>query len=97
MVMNMCNTPQIQPREGALHLPALSATALKLIAVLFMTVDHLGACGIWPDITHSLGRAAAPMFLYFVVESLRHTRSRKRYLLRMWLASLAIGMANLVH
>lgn len=35
------------------------------------------------------------MFLYFVVESLRHTRSRKRYLLRMWLASLAIGMANL--
>ena len=79
----------------------LDATALKLIAVLFMTIDHVGAfCGSFAWVAGHMyplrlvGRIAAPVFLFFVAEGLRHTRDKRLYLKRMYLASLCFGLLN---
>ncbi len=79
-----------------------SATWIKGFALLCMTIDHIGALGFdTPGITghqdtlRLIGRMAAPLFLYFVVESARHTKNRKRYLLRLYLAAVCTGLCNL--
>ncbi len=64
----------------------LSAAALHLLAMTFMLMDHLWAtllpAQMW--LTH-VGRLAFPIFAFLAVEGYFHTRSFKRYVLRMLL------------
>ncbi len=62
----------------------LSGNGLKLLACFFMFVDHLGMMLFpqYPWLRH-LGRLAFPIFAYMLGEGYRHTRSKKRYLLRL--------------
>lgn len=85
--------------ENRRELPGLSATALKLIALVIMTIDHIGA--YWGDLPlfspirgdlRLVGRIAAPIFLFCLVESLRYTRDRGRFLKRMYIASVCAGL-----
>ena len=64
----------------------LDGTALKLIAMLSMILDHLGD-NFFPDQLwmRALGRIAMPIFAFCVAEGFIHTRDRKKYLLRMGL------------
>lgn len=64
--------------------PSLSGNALKLLAMGAMTCDHLGL-QLFPQlwILRILGRLALPIFAYMVAEGCRHTKSLKRYLLRL--------------
>ena len=71
-----------------------NARRLKLAAAVLMTLDHVG---LWCNLLglrqlglplRAAGRIAAPLFLFLLTESLRHTRSRKRLLLRLWLAGV---------
>jgi hypothetical protein len=64
--------------------PGLTGNQLKLIALISMTCDHVGL-QLFPNILllRILGRLALPIFAYMIAEGCRHTRSRKRYLLRM--------------
>ena len=57
---------------------------LKLMAVISMTLDHIGAM-LLPDVVllRILGRLALPIFAYMIAEGCRHTRSRGRYLGRI--------------
>jgi len=66
----------------------LTGNQLKLIAMITMTCDHVGLQLLpgWPFL-RILGRLALPIYAWMIAEGCRHTRSRKRYLLR--LASLA--------
>lgn len=88
-------------RGETTRLGGLDATAVKLIAALIMTIDHIGAfCPDVPGVAgimlplRLVGRIAAPLFLYCVAESLRYTRDKRRFLRRMYLASVAVGIAN---
>ena len=67
----------------------LSGNALKLLALLFMTVDHLGLM-LFPQelLFRCIGRLAMPIFAYMIAEGCRHTKSKGRYLLR--LAAVAV-------
>lgn len=78
----------------------LNAFQIKIIALITMTLDHIGA---YQTITYSqavndglriIGRIAAPLFLFMVVDGLRHTRSKPRYILRLYIAGIAIEMIN---
>ena len=64
----------------------LSASALHLLAMAFMLMDHLWATFLpaqaW--LTH-VGRLAFPIFAFLAVEGYFHTHSFKRYALRMLL------------
>ncbi|MDR1619901.1 MAG: conjugal transfer protein TraX [Clostridiales bacterium] len=70
----------------------LSGNALKVIAVIAMTVDHL-AWIIFPGYTmgppaitmHIIGRITAPVMMFFVSEGYHFTHNRKKYLARLLL------------
>lgn len=77
----------------------LSTSALKWIALFFMTLDHIAAFGFEIPIVgrcynplRLVGRIAAPLFLFALVQGLRHTRSRPKLLLRLYLAGMGTGL-----
>ena len=57
---------------------------LKLIAVISMVIDHVGAV-LLPEvgILRWIGRLALPIFAYCLMVGLTHTRSVKKYILRL--------------
>ena len=71
----------------------MSTFALKMLAALFMVLDHVYLYFFAPSMDPSLiltciGRMAYPLFLFCMVWGYRYTRSRKIYLLRLYLLSL---------
>lgn len=77
----------------------LDAWQIKMIAVVFMTIDHLGAYGFEIPIIGAyegklrlLGRIAMPLFLFILTESIRYTRNRKQFLLRLYLGAVGSGL-----
>lgn len=59
----------------------LTGNQLKLIALVAMTCDHIGAY-FFPEslILRIIGRLAFPIFAYMIAEGCRHTASKSRYL-----------------
>jgi len=75
----------------------LNATQIKWVALFFMTIDHLGAFGgsipFFADnyvLLRIVGRIAAPLFLFIVAESARHTKNRGLLLLRLYFAGVFV-------
>ncbi len=66
----------------------LSSTDLKWIALGLMVLDHVhyifGFTGYIPEWFSMLGRLSAPLFLFCLAEGFSHTRSRKRYFLKVY-------------
>lgn len=68
----------------------LSATTIKLIAVVFMFMDHIhqmfvtAGAPIWLTM---VGRLVFPMFLFTAAESFHYTRNKRKYLHRLLFAS----------
>lgn len=65
----------------------LSSNALKLYAVIAMFLEHVSVF-VPQDtfvffIMRLLGRSAAPIFFYFVVEGYHHTQNKNRYTLNL--------------
>jgi len=62
----------------------LSGNALKLLAMVFMTVDHIGYI-LFPRVLwlRIVGRLAMPIFAYMIAEGCRHTKNRRKYLFTM--------------
>lgn len=69
----------------------MSANSLKIIALIAMTIDHMGLM-LFPDYKwmRIVGRIAFPIFAFMIAEGCRYTRSRLRYLLQI--ALMGIGM-----
>lgn len=62
----------------------LSGNILKLLALVFMTVDHVGLY-IFDNnpIMRIIGRLAFPIFAYMIAEGCRYTKNRARYIVTM--------------
>ena len=62
----------------------LTGNQLKIIAMIAMTCDHVGV-QIFPHLIwlRIIGRLALPVYAYMIAEGCRHTRDRKKYLLRL--------------
>lgn len=77
----------------------LSVNQLKWIALITMTIDHLAAYGFvipvfntYYDYLRIIGRIAAPLFFFVLTESIRHTRSKAKLLLRLYLGAVGVGL-----
>lgn len=59
----------------------LSGNQLKLIALICMTIDHVGYI-LLPQIValRAIGRLAFPIYAYMIAEGCRYTRSIRKYL-----------------
>ena len=68
----------------------LSGNQLKLIALIAMTLDHIGAY-LLPQhqILRIIGRLALPMYAFLIAEGCHYTRNKLKYLGLM--ATLALG------
>lgn len=75
----------------------MTTTALKLIALVLMLIDHIGEFipGM-PAFFRILGRASAPVFLFCTVWGFHYTHSRKVYLTRMYLCSALMGILDMM-
>lgn len=62
----------------------LSGNQLKLLAMLFMTADHVG-CVLFPQygILRIVGRLAMPIFAWMIAEGCYYTKNKARYFFTM--------------
>ncbi|KOP81449.1 TraX family protein [Cytobacillus solani] len=75
----------------------MTTTTLKIIALVAMLLDHIGVfIPNMPEYLRWIGRIAAPIFIYFVAIGYRHTTNKKKYLLRLYIASVGMALVNLV-
>ncbi len=80
--------------------PGLTGTALKLIAVISMIIDHTGRCIVYfiPGRTEEgtalyyiyktmriVGRLAFPLYLFLLLEGMIYTKSRIKYVIRLFI------------
>jgi len=70
----------------------LSGNALKMIAIIAMTVDHIAwllfpgfELGIVAIIMHVIGRITAPIMMFFIAEGYHYTHNRRKYFGRLLL------------
>lgn len=75
----------------------LTGNQLKIIAMITMTCDHVGM-QIFPHLLwlRMIGRLAMPIYAYMIAEGCRHTRDRKKYLLRLLGMGVLCQMVYLV-
>ncbi|MDR1378924.1 MAG: conjugal transfer protein TraX [Synergistaceae bacterium] len=76
----------------------LTGNAVKIIGVILMVFDHLYQM-FWvqgaPYGFHWLGRPVLPIFLFMCAEGFYHTRSRKKYLSRLFIGFIGMNTANM--
>lgn len=85
----------------------LSSFILKLIALLTMTLDHLGLMMIAYSSSQEtmyligylfrlIGRFAFPLFILFLVEGLIHSSNQKKYLLRLTIMLFSMMLVQII-
>ncbi len=81
----------------------INANQTKWIALCSMTIDHsydlintLSICSSIMPILKIIGRIAAPLFLFLITESAHHTRSRKKFVLRLYFAGIGTSFFTIL-
>lgn len=76
----------------------MTSKALKWIAIITMTIDHIGLYLVGPDkpvlylVLRGIGRLAFPLFAFFIAEGFRHTRDVNKYFLRLLSFALIVQL-----
>ena len=78
----------------------LSNFWIKVIALLTMTIDHIGFLFMRGEayvVFRSIGRLALPLFCFMIAEGAIHTKSFKKYALRLGImaSAISIGMIGM--
>lgn len=85
-----------------LTIKGLSGNALKIIAIIAMTIDHLAWVGIETYeqaetpiqiFLHIIGRLTAPMMIFFLAEGYYHTHDFRHYLRRLFMLAIVSHFA----
>ncbi|MGL4344882.1 MAG: TraX family protein, partial [Cellulosilyticaceae bacterium] len=76
----------------------LDGFTLKILALIFMTFDHISSF-LWggldiPIWFNWIGRMSAPLFIFMMAQGFYHTRNRKKYIGRLYLWSVGMALGN---
>ena len=90
----MNNTKSLQKLDGFI---------LKILAMIFMTLDHVGLFLLQRNpgdtagtVLRIIGRLAFPLYAFFIAEGMRHTHNRAMYVLRMGIMWSVITIAETI-
>jgi len=74
----------------------LTGSEIKVLALVFMLLDHIHYffefTGKVPIALSWIGRMAADLFLFTMIEGYTHTSSKKKYFLRIYIMSTFMGI-----
>ena len=75
----------------------LSAFWLKILACLFMLVDHMGLL-LFPGVLwiRYVGRLAYPLFAYFIAEGCRYTKNKPKRFLSVFILGVICEIAYII-
>ncbi len=72
---------------------------LKIIAIIAMIIDHIGFY-FYDKIPYQLyincriiGRIAMPIFAFLILQGIKHTKSKKKYILRLFILAIITQIA----
>ena len=75
----------------------LSAFWLKILACLFMLIDHAGILLFQNELwMRYAGRLAYPLFAYFIAEGCRYTKSRTKRFLSVFILAMICELAYII-
>ncbi len=88
--------------EGFIKKGILTSNMLKIIALIAMTIDHIGYF-IYPNVLwwRIVGRLAFPIFAYLIAEGCHYTRNKKKHVITLMSFALvcqvvmSVAMKNL--
>lgn len=71
----------------------MSSFILKMLAIIFMTIDHIGFI-FFPkvNILRAIGRLAFPIFAFQIGIGFKNTKSKEKYILRMLIFTIISQM-----
>lgn len=73
----------------------MTTFSLKIIAVILMTIDHIGSkIPGTPLFLRYIGRLSAPIFFFCATQGAIHTSDRKKYIKRLYLMSVLMCFMN---
>jgi len=73
----------------------LTSTMLKIVALATMLIDHIGAfIPGTPYYFHWIGRISAPIFMFCCILGYTNTKSKIKYISRLYVLSLVMGGIN---
>ncbi len=80
------------------NLLLLSSFSLKILALIFMTIDHIGAF-LFPSISiyRKIGRIAFPLFSFQCSKSIHYSQHKKRYLLTLLLVAVSLETISFIY
>ncbi len=74
---------------------------IKMTAAVLMLIDHIyhiiGTNMDVPILFTWLGRLSAPLFFFMTAEGMYHTKNPKRMMIRLYIASVCMGVFNLIY
>lgn len=75
----------------------MSTTTIKKIALIFMFIDHVAQfIPFIPEWLHWIGRISAPLFFLCTAWGFHYTKSRKKYLVRMYFFGVGMAILNVI-
>lgn len=80
----------------------MNTFTVKILAIIFMVLDHVytyigGVEGVTIPIWFGyLGKLAAPIFFYLIVEGFFYTRSRKKYMVRLFSVAVIMIIIDII-
>lgn len=76
---------------------------LKVVALVLMTIDHIGAfmetyqgASVATEVLRTIGRLAFPLFIFLLVEGVRHTKNYGKYALRLGIIAAITMIAQII-